>query len=288
LFLFISWIKDRSMLRVFRLVVALSLMASPLAALAQKSSGHIDLEDMSGVGPRLVVVRVMISKTDAICPQQTGTFRIGPHGSVYDILLVRRGDQYWRMDATPDPDDFTFRRRVTTDSCRIDIDISEQQKRNDEWVLLSQKSSTRANAGSDDVARKTDDPPAMSHAEHEAYRRAEQALAHAGNLRQGVTLTLAGGVGFEGMDGCFEAAGTYLIDQGGVTLLFQTGLGPELNRFFIERVDSDADHSTLYLSNGSCRVGFTISASTMNNESWIPLPIAPPVSSKSRQGDERN
>jgi hypothetical protein len=74
---------------------------------------------------------------------------------------------------------------------------------------------------------------------------------------------------------CFEAAGTYLIDQRGVTLLFPTDLGGELNRFFIERLDVDADHSTLYLSRGSCRVGFTISASISRDGSWIPLPIAP-------------
>jgi len=74
---------------------------------------------------------------------------------------------------------------------------------------------------------------------------------------------------------CFEAVGTYLIDQGGVTLLFPTDLGGELNRFFIERVDVDAWHSTLYLSRGSCRVGFTVSASTLREGSWVPLPIAP-------------
>jgi hypothetical protein len=87
---------------------------------------------------------------------------------------------------------------------------------------------------------------------------------------------------------CFEAVGIYLIDQGGVTLLFPTDLGGEFNRFFIERVDVDADHSTLYLSRGSCRVGFTISASTFREGSWIPLPIAPFEQSKSRADSERN
>jgi hypothetical protein len=77
------------------------------------------------------------------------------------------------------------------------------------------------------------------------------------------------------MQGCFEAVGTYQIDQGGVTLLFTPGLGGEFNRFFIERVDVDADHSTLYLSRGSCRVGFAISASISREGSWVPLPIAP-------------
>jgi hypothetical protein len=60
-----------------------------------------------------------------------------------------------------------------------------------------------------------------------------------------------------------------------VTLWFPAGLERELNRFIIERVDVDADHSTLYLSRGSCRVGFTVGASTLREGSWAPLPIAP-------------
>jgi hypothetical protein len=102
-----------------------------------------------------------------------------------------------------------------------------------------------------------------------------QVRAHAGNLLQGWTATFKSVVGFEEAKDCFDAVGTFQIDQSGVTLLFPAGLAGELNRFFIERVDVDADHSTLYLSRGSCRVGFTISASTFREGSWAPLPIAP-------------
>jgi hypothetical protein len=69
--------------------------------------------------------------------------------------------------------------------------------------------------------------------------------------------------------------GTYLIDQSGVVLLFPTGLGGQLNRFVAERVDVDPEHGTLYLSRGSCRVGFTISASISREGAWVALPIAP-------------
>jgi hypothetical protein len=102
-----------------------------------------------------------------------------------------------------------------------------------------------------------------------------QVRAHAGNLLQGWTATFKSIVGFEEAKDCFDAVWTFQIDQSGVTLLFPAGLAGELNRFFIERVDADADHSTLYLSRGSCRVGFTISASTFREGSWVPLPIAP-------------
>jgi hypothetical protein len=263
-------------LRVSHIIAALLMVALSPAALAQKSSGHMDLEDMSGVpGSQLAVFRVAISKTDAICPQQIGTFRIRANDSVTDIVTVLPGGRDWRMDETTGPDDFTERRRVSTDSCRIDIDISEQQQRNGEWVPLLLPSASRPNATSGGLTRKIDDSPALSPAELEAHGRNDRARLHAGSLRQGVGGTFKSVVGFEGMQDCFEAVGTYLIDQGGVTLLFPTGLGGELNRFAIERVDVDADHSTLYLSRGSCRVGFTISASILREGSWVPLAIAP-------------
>jgi|SRR5450631_48543 hypothetical protein len=149
------------MLRRPQVIAALLMMALSPAALAQQSSGYMDLEDMSSVyGTQLAVFRVMISETDAICPQQTGIFRIRPNGGVTEILAVLRGKGEWRMDETAAPDDFTYRRRVATNSCRIDIDMSEQQKQSGEWAPLL--SASRPNAVSDDLRRKTDDPPALS------------------------------------------------------------------------------------------------------------------------------
>ena len=77
------------MLRAPRLIAALLITALSPAALAQKSSGHMDLDDLSSVyGAQLAAFRVMISKTDAICPEQTGLFRIAPNGLVTDIEAI--------------------------------------------------------------------------------------------------------------------------------------------------------------------------------------------------------
>jgi hypothetical protein len=257
-----------------RVIAALLMMALSPAALAQKSSGYMNLEDMSSVyGTQLAVFRVMLSETEAICPQQTGIFRILPNGGVTELLPVLRGKGGgWRMDETAAPDDFTYRRRVATDTCRLDIDISEQQRRNGEWMPLL--SASRPKAIPDDD-RKPHVSRSMSPAEIEVSDRYMRVRANAGNLLQGWTATFKSVVGFEEAKDCFDAIGTFQIDQSGVTLLFPAGLAGELNRFFIERVDVDADHSTLYLSRGSCRVGFTISASTFREGNWLPLPIAP-------------
>jgi hypothetical protein len=262
------------MLRTPQVIAALLMMALSPAALAQKSSGYMDLDDVSSdYGTQLAVFRVMISKTEAICPQQTGIFGIGRNGGVTDIVAALRGFGGWRMDPAAAPDDFTYRRRLATDSCRIDIDISEQQKRDDEWMPLL--SASRPNAISDDRSRKIDDPPPLSAAEAAAFDRHNNVRAHSGHLRQGWISTIKGVEGFEGAKDCFDALATFQIDQTGVMLLFPTGLKGELNRFFIERVDVDDNHSTLYLSRGSCRVGFTIGASILREGSWVPLPIAP-------------
>ncbi len=129
---------NKQMLRAPHLIAAFLTLALSSAAQAQKSSGHMDLNDLSSVlGTRLAIFRVMFSTTDAICPQQTGLFQIHPDGAVTDIVAVMRntGPGY-HMDPTPASDDFTFRRRLEAESCRIDIDISEQQQKNGEWVPL--------------------------------------------------------------------------------------------------------------------------------------------------------
>jgi hypothetical protein len=246
----------------------------------------MDLDDLSSdYGTQLAVFRIVISKTDAICPQQTGLFRIAPNGRVTDIEAIL----WWPVESSsskgkvmdlspvPAPDDFTYRRRLAMEACRIDLDITEQQKRDGEWIpLLSLLRPNAPERPSATPSRAIDGPPAMSSARIEAFDRHLRARAHAGNLLQGWIATSKGSVGFEGAKDCFDAVATYRIDQLGLTLLFPAGLEGEFNRFFIERVDADADHSTLFLSRGSCRVGFTLSASVFRDGVWIPLPIAPP------------
>jgi len=140
---------------VVRLVAALLMMALAPAAVAQQSSGYMDLEDLSGVGPRLVVVRVMFSRTGATCPRQTGMIRISSNGGLTDTLVLLKDDSRgYRMNPTAAPDSFTRRRRIETDSCRIDIDIGEQQQKNGEWKpLVSLRQRVRGHSGGHSESR---------------------------------------------------------------------------------------------------------------------------------------
>jgi hypothetical protein len=273
------------MLRAPHVIPALLIMVLSPSALAQKSTGHMELDDMStSGGPRLAIASVVISKTEAVCPKQTGMIRIDARGRVRDTVLALVGPGNWTLESAPDPDDFSFRRRLATASCRIDIDVSKQQQRNGEWVALSKQPPDPPN---DDRAPRINDGVGSPSTEN-IFDRYWRARASAGSLRQGLVGIFPSILWKGEVQDCFDAVGIYLIDQRGVTFLFPTDLGRELNRFFLERVDVDADHSTLYLSRGSCRVGFTISASTLSNGSWVSLPIVPFDSSKSRQDAEKN
>lgn len=268
------------MLRASHIIAALFVLAHSPAVLAQKSSGHMDLNDLSPIlGTRLAIFRVIFSKTDVLCPQETGLFGIGPDGAITDIVAImgnaNPGPEY-DTNPTAAPDGFTFRRRLEAESCRIDIDIGEQQRRNGEWVPLASPPAITPEALDEIVRlRMKAAPVARPPSEREALDRDNEASKNAGRLCQGLTATIKSYVGFVGAKDCFDAIGIFQIDRSGVTLVFPAGLEGELNRFFIERVDGDADHSTLYLSRGSCRVGFTISAAISREGVWVPLPIAP-------------
>jgi len=107
--------------------------------------------------------------------------------------------------------------------CRIDVDISEQQKQDGEWVPLL--SLERPNAPS---SRKNDDPPVMSPTRLEAFDRHMRATAHAGNLLQGRSATIKSVVGFEGAKRLLRC-GCDLSDRSARRdILFPAGLEGEL------------------------------------------------------------
>lgn len=249
----------------------------------------MDLNDYDAMfGTRLAVFRVMFSKTDAICPQQTGLIEIRPDGFIVDIVaIMRNGGPDYRMDPTVASDDFTFRRRIEAESCRIDIDITAQRWGNGKWVPLAvpRARTPDANPPENPTVPKDYVPAARPPSELEALDRSMRARANAGSLLQGWTATDTSYVGFPRERDCFDAIAISQIDRSGVTLLFPAGLQGGINRFFIERVDVDADHSTLYLSRRSCRVGFTVSAAISREGTWVPLPIEPFTPSKKRTPD---
>jgi hypothetical protein len=171
------------------------------------------------------------------------------------------------------------------DTCRVDIDIAEQVRPNDVWmsVLLprTRRPSLSAEERSEAERQYRDSyRDSVPLAEWGRYVDARNARTTMGTLRQGIFAEISEGLPFDGAQPCFDAIGDYLIDQRGVEFHFVTSLPGDLNRFVMERVDIDDDHSRLNLTHGDCRLELTISSSILAKNEWVPRSIAPFITPK--------
>ena len=108
-------------------------------ALAQEPGSSIDLDlQATARYSQLMVGRVAFSQTTASCPQQFGTLRFNPDGSVDDLTALGfLASPVAVQIATTAPDDQTYRHRIAADSCRVDVGIGEGVRRNGAWASLA-------------------------------------------------------------------------------------------------------------------------------------------------------
>jgi hypothetical protein len=260
----------------YRTVLSFSFLVTfAWASAAQEPSGHIDLDVLAG--DQLVVGRVVFSGAGDTCPQQFGALRLHSDGSITELQALFANSLKRYTEARTAPlDDETHRHQVATETCRVDIDIREQVRGAGVWTSLllprsirpslSPEERSEAKRARDD--RSTRNPPERS-------RRPTDGRRSEGSLRQGGVVNISGGLSFDGVRTCFEAVGEYFIDSRGVALQFVTSLPGELNRFMMERIDVDDDHSRLYLARGDCRIELTIGASILSQGNWVARSIAP-------------
>jgi hypothetical protein len=246
------------------------------ASLAQEPSGRIDL-DLMAADPvsHLVAGRVEFSTTEAVCPHGFGTLRFRADGAIFNLAALDfPPNATGGVAGTAALDDQTYRHRIAANACRVDIDIAEQVRRNEVWtsVLLPR---TRRPSLSAEERSEAERQYADSHRDSVPLAHAGNASSAMGTLRQGIFATIREGLGFDGAQPCFDAVGDYLIDQRGLAFRFVTSLPGDLNRFVMERVDIDDDHSRLYLTHSDCRFELTISASILAQNEWVPRSIAP-------------
>jgi hypothetical protein len=286
----------RSAMKAWMIAGGLVVGWSGLAP-AQEPSGRIDLDLMAAVpASQLVVGRVTFVASQAVCPQQFGTFRFRADGRItllnaFGFLASPAGAAL----ATTELDDETYRHRVANDSCRVDFDIREQVLRDNAWTPLllprmrrpSLSPEQRSEAERQFRDSASDLPNPVPAAQFGRYVDARNARSTLGSLGQGVNGTMATGLAFDGAPRCFDAVGDYLIDQSGAAFQFVTGLPGALNRFVMERIDVDDDRSRLQLTSGDCRVEITISASVLANGEWVARSVAPFMREKRRLSIKR-
>jgi hypothetical protein len=251
-------------MRYQTLVFCWSMCAIATGAGAQEASGRLDLDVLSrNLRSQMVVGRVVFAATENTCPQQFGTLRVYPDGSMAELQALFAGSpNQYREAHTVALDDHIYRHHVATEFCRVDIDIREQVRDDGVWTSLL-------------APRTVTWPSRIPPEEFGRYVDAQNARRSMGSLRQGGVTTLGGNLVFEGIHSCFDAVGDYLIDQHGVALQFVTNLPGDVNRFVMERVDVDDDHSRLYLSHEDCRIEITIGSSVLSQGQWVARSIAP-------------
>ncbi len=257
----------------------LSLLTT--ASLAQEPSGRVDLDLMAAdPGSQLVAGRVEFTTSGVVCPHEFGTLLLRSNGTI--VILKALGiaaDPYTGIVGNLALDDQTYRHRIAIDTCRVDIDIAEQVRRNEVWtsVLLPRilrpglSAEERSEALRQSLDRHHDPVPL---AQWGRYADARKARSTMGTLRQGIFAEISDRLPFDGAQPCFDAIGDYLTDQRGVEFHFVASLPGQLNRFVMERVDIDDDHSRLYLTHSDCRFELTISASILAQNEWVPRSIA--------------
>jgi hypothetical protein len=259
---------------------------------AQQPSGRIDLDAVAAASA-MVTARVVFTKSEAACPEDEAILRISG-GLLRQHQRIPRKARFQRVETYRPVDDETYRHRIATKDCRLDIVVRQQVYREDDaWVSLLVPRISRPSLSLDERQRlqrelvdRLRSPPTASDAR---ISSALKARGTTGSLAQGGGGIFSAGAKFEDAPvTCVEAIGNYAVDQDGITFFFATGLPGNLNRFVIERTDIDDDHSRLYLTGADCRFEITVGADVLHNDTWVARSIAPVTPSRTRINIQRN
>jgi hypothetical protein len=123
----------------FRTVLVCSYLGLlTTASLAQEPSGRIDLDLMAAnPAPQLVAGRVEFTTSEAVCPREFGTLLFRANGTIVILrALGTAADPFGGIERNAALDDQTYRHQNAMDTCRVDIDIAEQVRRNEVWTSV--------------------------------------------------------------------------------------------------------------------------------------------------------
>jgi hypothetical protein len=267
-------------LRVSIAIAALIALAH--SASAQEVSGRIDLDLLAALPQSsLVAARIVFTETDVVCPADHGVLQISD-GVLrhHKAVILGNRDAAGFSGMTPVNDE-TFQFAITAKNCRVEIGVRQQVRRNDDaWTSLLVRKRLRPSLSPEERRKaeeqfRNDRPNPVRPENLDRLLDARNARRGVGSLAHNVG-SLSSGFGFEDTPReCFEALGNYSVDQQGVTFSFVTNLPGRLNRFLLERVDVDEEHSRLLLTRGDCRFEFTVGASVLRDDQWRVRPIAP-------------
>jgi hypothetical protein len=262
------------------------------AAVAQQPNGSIDLDVAAGE-LKIVVAGLSFLQSDVSCAEDKrgGVLRIH-NGTLFLISYSLPTDTppFLGWSRRAPVDDETDPTWIGTQSCRLDMTIRQQVRRDASWVSLLVPRESRPSTPSEErqelhrqLLENLHKPRELSPAEKDGVDRfqaafdAQRAMGGLG-VESGTTVFPI--VFDDRPQTCFEAWGDYRIVPNGILFSFMPGLAGELNRFLMERTDLDSTHSRLTFTRGDCRFELTISQSVRLNGEWIAVPLAPNAQQK--------
>jgi hypothetical protein len=294
------------------------------ATAAQEPNGRIDLGREIGAAPPAMpgfaVARISFVENDSQCPEDRGTLRISD-GVITQLragplatAAGRAGNTswqrnfsltYWKMTWEP-IDDETYRYRVTSWDCRMDITVRQQVLRDGAWISLrvpkvkrpslpwreraelQQQLSNRLRQQLSERSRANPAPSDPANPAPIDKKPSELAATLRSLLGSTLGRNTTGTLGFSTVYGphydfdeppqsCVEALGDFRIEPNAFVLSFLRPLPGDLNKFVMERTDLDENRSRLHLTRGDCRWELTVSQSLrpQRDTRWIALPLAP-------------
>ena len=251
---------------------------------AEQASTRIDLSAQHRLQSFYGIVFGFVGSTPA-CPEDrrslvvsNGVLKLfSPRFPPFEPPIFRSG-----IKADP-IDDTTYRYQFAKPACRMDIDIRDQVRVDDQWKSLTVREDHRPSLPPDarEEAARNRVADLVKKAEAEAKQDPMSGEDIVGALRgtgprRWTGTTIDFGFPFEAApQPCMDVLGEYRIARSSFAMAFLAPLPGGLNTFVLEGSDLDPSHGRIYLTKDDCRFEFTISQSVLHDGQWIALPLRP-------------
>jgi hypothetical protein len=283
----------------FRLAILFCLVLNlESAASAQQSQNRIDLSADGGAplppgaASPPAISGIAFRPADVVCPEEHGAIEIRS-GQMY--LTRINSENQARSNKLPGDglggrfhakplDDETYQYEIGNEQCRLVLQVRLQTQRDGEWQPVLLPYWSRPSVSKEERSARARQLRNFFN-EHRGRGKAEsqpRPPPPPGPQMLGDVSGSAEGFFFEGLSeatlaDCFQAVGTYEVNQEGVFFTFLRTLPGNVNRFAIERNDINNYQGRLSFVQDGCRVQITTSGSWKYNFEWAPLVLNKPI-----------
>jgi hypothetical protein len=272
----------------FRIGVALVLFSVSIGhSPAEQASTRIDLSAQHRLQSFYGIV-FGFEGSHSDCPEDRRTIAVSKGTlKVFSLRLPPFEPPIFRTRIKADPiDDTTYRYQFAKAACRMDIDIRDQVKVDDQWKSLLVREDRRPSLPPEVRQEVTKKRVAdlLKKAEAEAKENPIADMDIVGAIRGTGPRRWTGATSSMGFpfdqapQSCMDVLGEYRIASNSFAMAFFAPLPGELNTFVLEGSELDGSHARIYLTKDDCRFEFTISQSVLHYGQWTALRL--------RQADE--